>query len=101
GADGLVEQAPGDALPNEVELEGANLIGTQLIGGATEVAGEASDAGEVSFDGLWSVVAEAEVIGHALAQGGHGRICRQAGGGRVTKRTPAEGCARGRRCASR
>jgi hypothetical protein len=74
----LVELAEGDALGDELELELADLLRGELIGGNAEVSGELDDGREVGLDGARRVVAQAEVVQEALAQRGHGRNpCRR------------------------
>src|ERR1700722_1925212 len=74
GADGLVELAPGGVATQQFELEGADVVGPELVGGASEVASEAGDAGDVGLDGSRRVVAQAEVVEVALTQRGHGNL---------------------------
>src|SRR5581483_2028303 len=92
--DDLVEQAPGDALGQEVELEVADLLGAQEIGGTAKVPGEARDGSDVGLDGMRGVVTEAEVIEQALTQRSHGTPCRQKEKAKWKETTPTERCAR-------
>jgi hypothetical protein len=50
-----------------VELIKADLLSTEVLRGAAEVAGEADDVGEVSLQSPWAVVAEFQVVEKALA----------------------------------
>ncbi len=68
GGDGLVEEAPGDTLVlDEVELELTQVVGSEVLGGALEMVGEATDAGDVGFGGAWRIVAAGEFFEQALA----------------------------------
>jgi hypothetical protein len=67
GGDGLVEAAPGGALLQEVQLVLADVLGAELVGGASEVAGEADDGADVGADGARGVVAQPQVVDQALA----------------------------------
>lgn len=75
GADGLIELGPGGLLgPEEVELEGADVLGAEPVGGSAEVASEAGYAVDVDMDGAGGVVPDREVLDHTLAQGAHGGL---------------------------
>jgi hypothetical protein len=67
GTDGLVEDAPGGVLLQQVELVKTAILGAELFRGAAEVAGEADDRGEVGFQGPRAVVAQLQVVEKALA----------------------------------
>jgi hypothetical protein len=54
GRDGLVEEAPGDALlVDEVERELPQVVRAEQRGRTLEVVGEATNAREVGFDSAW------------------------------------------------
>ena len=65
--------APGDmALLDQVEQEGADVLGPERLGGLAEVPGEACDAVDVDADGAGREVAEVHVLGHAEPERSHG-----------------------------
>ncbi len=66
GTGDLVEQAPGGGVCEEVELEVAELVGGELVGGTAEVFGRAGDGGDVGIDGAWRVVASGEFVDQPL-----------------------------------
>src|SRR5262249_508622 len=74
GTDGLVELTPGGALAEQVQLEVADVLGAEQVGGAGEVLGETGQVVNVGFDGPWCVVAQTQVGDEALAKRGHGVI---------------------------
>jgi hypothetical protein len=50
-----------------VQLVLADVLGAELVGGLSEVAGEADDGGDVGADGAKGVVAQAQVVDEPLA----------------------------------
>jgi hypothetical protein len=72
GADRLVELAPRDALLEQVQRVLAHVLGAEVLGRLTEVSGEQGDAQDVGLDGAGRVVAQLQVLGVALSQGGSG-----------------------------
>ena len=66
GADGLIEQAPGDAGLDQVQLEATQFLRAELIGGTSEVLRQAGDPGDLGLDGAGRVVAQAQVVAKAL-----------------------------------
>ena len=70
--DGLVVDGPGDVLLlDEVEEVGADVVGAEGFGRASEMAGEGADAGDVGLDGPGGEVPELHVVDHAAAQRCH------------------------------
>jgi hypothetical protein len=67
GTGGLVEAAPGDLVCEQVQLVEARVFGVELLGGAAEVCGEASDGRYLTGDGAWGVVAQLQAVEEALA----------------------------------
>ena len=60
------------ALLDEVEQEGADVLGPERLGGFAEVPGEACDTVDVDADGAGREVAELHVLGHAEPERSHG-----------------------------
>ena len=58
----LVELAPGGAGVHQVDLEGPQVVGPELVGGPAEVLGELGHPGHVGLDGPGGVVADAQVV---------------------------------------
>jgi len=73
---GVVDDAGGRGqfAVGEVEEEGADLVGAQLVGGASEVACEGGDVAEVVGGGACSEVAQSEIFRHLLPKRSHG-VC--------------------------
>jgi hypothetical protein len=66
GTDGLVVQGPGDALLEKVELEVADVFGSELIGRAVEMGDETQETRKVGLDGIGGIVTDLEVLEKAL-----------------------------------
>jgi hypothetical protein len=81
-ADDLVEGVPGNAVVTQVQLEGAEVLGGELVRGAAGVAGELDDGGDVGLNGFGGVVADAQVVTQALAKRCHGGAARSTRGRR-------------------
>jgi hypothetical protein len=62
GTNRLVEATPGDTLLQHVQLEGAQLLGPQLVGGAVEVSGQACHCGHIGLDSTGRIIAQPEVV---------------------------------------
>ena len=72
GLEVLVVVAPGGPpLLDQVEQEGADVLGPEEFGRLAEVACEACDAVEVDIDGAGREVAELHVLGHAESERSH------------------------------
>jgi hypothetical protein len=71
GRGDLVEQAPGGTVGDEVELEGAELVGGELVGRGVEMPGNACNGGDVGFDGPGGAVAAGQLLDESLAERGH------------------------------
>src|SRR5262249_26772037 len=72
GADGLVETAPRDAALQQVQLVGADVVGTEPFGRTAEMPGEGSHLADVGVDRSLGVIAQAQVVDEALSKRGHG-----------------------------
>ena len=72
GADGLIEHAPGDALFEQMQLKGADFLGAEVGGRASEVLGELGDVGHVAVDGAAGIVANLEIFRESATQRRHG-----------------------------
>ncbi len=67
GRDGLDQDALVHLLVEEMQLIGADMLGSELIGGGLKVLGELGDIADITVDGVGREVANLHVFEHAFA----------------------------------